>query len=280
MKSTYEAGRFAGGPPHDRRPSGDVETKARMAVISRVSMSVLTLTLCLVAASSPIWAKARPCGQTTDIKTNCTCDLNTLRPLQGAIGMVQVRDKAAKIAKHPNKERKDLEKDPIKVVRGPDNQLFITDHHHGARAWLMSGETNGICSIEKGPDTTDPNLFWTQLNTMHKVRLADRNGDPIAPGALPKSLMTLPDDPYRTLAWLVREKNGFCRGLMEQKEFAEFIWADWLRKQPDLPASKVASIPRDALPAALKLVESPAAAQLPGYRGNKPSGFTCPKEDD
>ena len=32
------------------------------------------------------------------------------------------------------------------------------------------------------------------------------------------------------LAYLVRKNDGFCRTLMEQKEFAEFIWADWLRK--------------------------------------------------
>jgi hypothetical protein len=255
-----------------------------MAMIPRIPlsmpMSVVTLALCLVAAGSPTWAKAPSCGQKTDIKTNCTCDLNALRPLQGAIGMGEVRDKAAKIAKSPDKERKDLEKDPIKVVRGPGNQLFITDHHHGALAWLMSGKTSEICSIEKGPDSTDPNLFWTQLNEMHKVRLADRNGDPIEPGALPKTLVTLPDDPYRTLAWMVRKKDGFCRAFMDQKEFAEFIWADWLRKQPDLPAATVTTDPQDALRVAMKLVESPAAAQLPGYRGNKPPGFSCPKEDD
>jgi len=66
---------------------------------------------------------------------------------------------------------------------------------------------------------------------------------------------------------------------MDQKEFAEFIWADWLRQQPKLPAATVAIAPQDALPIAMKWVESKAAAKLPGYRGDKPTSFTCPKDD-
>jgi hypothetical protein len=242
--------------------------------------AALTLSLCLVVSGSPSSAQAASCDQQTPVGQTCTCDLNRLHPLQGAIGMGEVRDKAAKIAKKPNKERKDLKEDPIKVVRGPNNQLFVTDHHHGASAWLMSGETTGICRIEKGPASTDPNTFWIQLTALHKVRLADRDGKPITPDALPKTLAALPDDPYRTLAWMVRKKDGFCRALMNQKEFAEFIWADWLRKQPKLPAATVASSPQNVLPDAMKLVEGPDAATLPGYRGNKPPGFTCPKEND
>jgi hypothetical protein len=64
-----------------------------------------------------------------------------------------------------------------------------------------------------------------------------------------------PDDPYRTLAWMVRKRDGFCRALMQQKEFAEFIWADWMRGKIE-PAAQVAAGPKKFLETALKLAKS------------------------
>jgi hypothetical protein len=109
--------------------------------------------------------------------------------------------------------------------------------------------------------------------------LENKDGVAITPDALPKSLEQLPDDPYRTLAWMVRKKDGFCRALMEQKEFAEFIWADWMRGRAEFPAAQVAAAPDKFLKVALNLAKSRAAAGLPGYIGNKSAGFTCPDED-
>ena len=179
-----------------------------------------------------------------------------------------------------SKERQKLEEDPIKVVRGPDEELFVTDHHHGARAWLEAGYTNGICLIQDEKLSTVPVRFWAQLKERNLVRLEDKNGAVITPDDLPREIELLPDDPYRTLAYLVRKNDGFCRTLMEQKEFAEFIWADWLRERVELQASRVAASPEEMLSTALKLTESPAAAGQPGYRGNKPSSYTCPTDAD
>jgi hypothetical protein len=146
--------------------------------------------------------------------------------------------------------------------------LFITDHHHGARAWLLAGSPSGICSIEADPLSTDPEEFWAQLRERHKVHLVDKDGAVIMPDSLPKTLEQLPDDPYRTLAWMVRKNGGFCRELMDYKEFAEFLWADWMRGRAELPAKQVAASPGMMLPAALKLAKSPIAAGLQGYLGN------------
>jgi hypothetical protein len=191
--------------------------------------------------------------------------------------MGEVRQKAEKIKAKPKKEENKLAADPIKVVRGPDGQLFVTDHHHGARAWLLAGYPSGICDIEPDPASTDPDNFWPRLQELKKVHLSNKDGAGITPDALPKSLEQLPDDPYRTLAWMVRKNDGFCRALMEQKEFAEFIWADWMRGR--LPAEQVTAAPDKMLKAALKLAKSPIAAGLPGYVGNKPARFTCPDDE-
>jgi hypothetical protein len=76
-------------------------------------------------------ADTPPCDQQTAPRVNCTCDLRSLRPLQGAVGMGEVLEKKAKIDKKPDKEKRHLADDPIKVVRGPGGDLFVTDHHHG-----------------------------------------------------------------------------------------------------------------------------------------------------
>ena len=90
----------------------------------------------------------------------------------------------------------------------------MTDHHHGARAWLLAGYASGICSIEPDPSSDDPGKFWPRLVDLKIVHLKDKDGIVMAPDALPNSLEQLPDDPYRTLAWMVRKKDGFCRALM------------------------------------------------------------------
>jgi hypothetical protein len=154
--------------------------------------------------------------------------------------------------------------------------LFVTDHHHGARAWLLAGYSSGICSIEPDPSSSDPATFWPRIEDLKKVHLKNKDGAVITPDALPTSLEQLPDDPYRTLAWMVRKKGGFCRARMLQKEFAEFIWADWMRGRVELPPAQVAAAPKQFLETALKLAKSPAAASLPGYVGEK----RCPDGDD
>jgi hypothetical protein len=92
---------------------------------------VLGILLSLPAAA----ADTMSCGVSTRAGVTCSCDVRTLRPLQGAIGLEEVRAKQQNITEHPKREWKDLENDPIKVIRGPANQLYITDHHHGADAW-------------------------------------------------------------------------------------------------------------------------------------------------
>lgn len=64
--------------------------------------------------SLPAVAADKLCDASTKAGIACTCDVRKLRPLQGAIGMEEVRDKTQKIVAKEKKEWKDLEKDPIK----------------------------------------------------------------------------------------------------------------------------------------------------------------------
>jgi hypothetical protein len=240
----------------------------------RAQLAVLGLLLSLPAAAAD-WPS---CGLSTKAGITCSCDVRTLRPLQGAIGLEEVLAKKQKIADHPKREWRDLEEGPIKVIRGPGNGLYITDHHHGADAWRLAGKPIALCQIGKGPAFNTDAEFWSELERDHLVRLANAEGKPLMPAQLPQSLKLMPDDPYRSLAWLVRKNGGICRSEMKQKEFAEFVWADWLREQPELPAAAVGASAKKMLPKALELVRGPAAKEMDGYVGSKPPGFKCPKD--
>ncbi len=248
-------------------------------MLARVTI-VLGLLLSLSAtAATTSAATSAPCDAATPPNTPCTCDVRTLRPLQGAVGMEEVRDKVRKIEANRDKEWRDLVDDPIKVIRGPGGALFITDHHHGADAWRLAGRPEAICQLGSRPPFSTDEQFWADLAKDHLVHLEDIGGGPIVPAQLPPDLTHTPDDPYRSLAWLVRKSGGFCRSEMPQKEFAEFLWADWFRKRPELPASAVQASATGVLPTALALARRPDAQAVPGYVGNKPPGFKCPKEE-
>jgi hypothetical protein len=234
------------------------------------------------------------CRQEWYAGTKCNCDLGSLRPLQGAVGLAEVTKKKDDIVSETKvsetKARLDLAYDPITLVRGPNylvggrsGFLYVTDHHHGARAWMEAGHTMGTCMLQTDRIPDDSTQFWAYLKDKKLERLADENGNPITEAQLPTTLRALPDDPYRTLAWMVRKKDGFCRALMtENKEFAEFQWADWLRKRPELPYSEVKASPANMLATALRLAKSTAAAglDLPGYRGDRPAKYKCPPNPD
>lgn len=175
-------------------------TGARMLA----QLIVLGLLLSLPAAA----ADTMSCGVAAKAGVTCSCDVRTLRPLQGAIGLEEVRAKQQKIAEHPKREWKDLEDDPIKVIRGPGNQLYITDHHHGADAWRLAGKPIALCQIGKGPAFNTDAEFWSGLERDRLVRLADADGRPVTPAQLPQSLERISDDPYRSLAWLCARMAG------------------------------------------------------------------------
>lgn len=260
---------------HDHPFSFSPEPKRTPSLLRAICWSSMFLTVLLTA---PVQAQ-NSCEAQDKVGAVCTCDVRTLRPLQGAVGLEEVTDKAAKIAKDPKKARKKLEDDPIKVVHGPGDALFITDHHHGADAWLMAKKPEALCQIVEGPPFTSEGEFWSGLMKARLVHLADADGKPITPEQLPRSLSAMGDDPYRSLAWRLRKDNGFCRATMTQKEFAEFIWADWLRRRPEVPPDQVRGSAKKFVNTAKTLARSAAAKDLPGYVGDKPAGFECPDED-
>ena len=192
--------------------------------------------------------------------------------------MKQVVYMQNRIADNPKHAREKLEDDPIKVVAGVGAQLFIFDHHHTAEAWLRAKTewgARGLCKIvnpEKGLplEFKTEDEFWTALKAAHLVRLKNETGVDVEASQLPKTLEAMADDPYRSLAWLVRQNGGFCK---TTREFAEFAWADWFRsKSPILETQNLPSDPYDKnaiVDEAIDMAHSSEAQNLPGYSAAK-----------
>ena len=190
----------------------------------------------------PAGAQSRPitdawglCSVATSHDTRCDCALKSLHPLQGAVGRGEVAKKMVdtRMARWP--EVFEQNDDPVKIVYGPDAKAYVVDHHHGALSFLEAGLSNATCSrrpLDWGVTQPD-DVFWRRLDESHFSRLRDERGREIPRDALPVNLESLPDDPYRTLAWMLRKDDVICRKKMASSDFAEFQWADWLRARPE-----------------------------------------------
>ncbi len=110
-------------------------------------------------------------------------------------------------------------------------------------------------------------------------------GGPLPPEALPAHIKDLKFDPYRSLAWIVREHHGY---LKNDAPFSEFKWANFFRTHilldQDLLAGKhtfdefafvvdeqgkleLNDDGKEVIDEALFLASSAEARGLPGYRG-------------
>ena len=75
--------------------------------------------------------------------------IHRLHPTQITVGMVEVRDKRIQLARlHGEQLRDFLSRHPIPAVEGPNDKLYITDHHHLARALSDARVTSGFFLVE------------------------------------------------------------------------------------------------------------------------------------
>jgi hypothetical protein len=153
-----------------------------------------------------------------------------------------------------------LKRRPIPTVFGPAGELFIVDCHHFALALWQAQVDWAYLRIIDDASTLKATAFWRHMEAKGWFYPFDEIGRPIAPAELPIWLHALRHDPYRDLAWAVREAGGFEK---VTTPFSEFRWANFFREHISL-----ATVRRDhnaAIGKALKLCRSKAAAALPGH---------------
>jgi hypothetical protein len=192
--------------------------------------------------------------------------LHKLRPTQITIGLIEVRVKRQELeALSTHQQRDFLAEHEIPAVFGPEDHVFITDHHHLARAALEAGIQSGVFLIEADMAQLEPGAFWRAMGAQRWAHPIDEHGERQPFTAIPKHLEELRDDVYRSLAGFVRSAGGYDK---TPTAFAEFAWADFFRHR-----IAVGPRPEDfkhAVDAALALARSAAARDLPGYRGTRP----------
>ena len=186
-----------------------------------------------------------------------------LRPTQMTVGMREVEQKRSDWrGLAPTKTGQFLGRHMIPVVRGPKNRYYVVDHHHLARALHDEGVDQVLISPVADLRALDKDEFWTFMDNRGWIHPFDSDGRRQPRSSLPKSIADLEDDPYRSLAGELRFAGGYAKDTMP---FAEFLWADALRRRVD---AKTAKNDFDtALKTALDFAKSAGAGHLPGWCG-------------
>ena len=189
--------------------------------------------------------------------------IKSLFPTQLTVGMLEVEVKRRRLTElSPDGREAFLEAHPMPVVIGPESRLYITDHHHLARAALDARVKEACFSVEADFSSMGPKKFWLEMNKRSWVHPLDENGVRHSYSLLPGSLMKLVDDVYRSLAGFVRDAGGFRK---TDAAFVEFIWADFFRR--NIAIEEVTSDFRGAVRHAKRLAQSPLAKRIPGFTG-------------
>ena len=188
----------------------------------------------------------------------------SLRPTQMTVGMREVKEKRKRWREHKStkKQAELLGRHLIPVVHGPDKRYYVVDHHHLARALHDEGVKNVLVTIIADLTMVDSDAFWAVLDDHKWVYPYDAKGERRHYREIPKTVVDLKDDPFRSLAGVLRRVGGFAK---DTTPFSEFLWADFLRRR-----IKRKLVERDfdrAIITAMKFAKSQEAIFLPGWCG-------------
>jgi hypothetical protein len=187
-----------------------------------------------------------------------------LRPTQMTVGMREVKEKRQRWREHKSKKKQEelLGKHMIPVVVGPDKRFYVVDHHHLARALHDEGIEAILVAVIGDLSMVERDAFWGVMDNKRWVYPYDAKGERRTFKDLPKSVIELKDDPFRSLAGELRRAGGFAK---DTTPFSEFLWADFLRRQ--MPRKIVEDHFAKAMEKALELAKSDNAIYLPGWCG-------------
>ncbi len=238
-----------------------------MTKVQRVTSHLFYSTLLLLSLTTFI---ARAADE-YEVGETYKVSITDLKPTQFAAGFKEIEYQVEKIGKKDNDgELSEYKKEKVgAAVIGPKGKLYLVDGHHFALALQNYGsKTTWVEIID---DYSDSSLsvaqFWAKMKRKKQVYLKDENGESRTPLKLPKTIASLKDDPYRSLAWMVRKSGGYDAD--DDISFLEFIWADYFRNTLKLPKDPSQAQWEKALKSAMKLASSDEASHLPGWHGDK-----------
>ncbi|MDH7803439.1 MULTISPECIES: ParB-like protein [unclassified Rhizobium] len=190
-------------------------------------------------------------------------EITALRPTQMTVGLREVETKRRQwTAIREEKGADFLGHHMVPVVLGYKERLYLVDHHHLALALHNEGVKHVFTSIVADLSHLGRREFWSVMDHRNLVYPFDADGLRRPIEDLPKRIVDLQDDPFRSLAGEVREAGGFAKIVAP---FSEFLWADFLRRRVD--GKKLRHSFEDAVEEAMQLARSRDAKHLPGWCG-------------
>lgn len=186
-----------------------------------------------------------------------------LRPTQMTVGYREVEAKRHAWRAHQQAhEGQFLGQHMIPVLLGPKRRHYVIDHHHLARALLDEGVAEIAVDIVADLSALAKSEFWTFIDNKGWCHPYDAEGLIQPSTAMPKHVGDMRDDPFRSIAGELRRQGGYAK---DTTPYAEFLWADYLRRR--IASKAVAADWDKALAKALKLAKAPEAQHLPGWCG-------------
>ncbi len=191
--------------------------------------------------------------------------LTDLHPTQMTVGLREVARRMARyLTLDAHKKDDYIAERIVPCVRGPAQRLFLIDRHHMCRALLDAGAAKVLCKSIEDFSRLSTDDFWHRMETSGWAHPFDADGRRRPTTAIPGTLLALNDDPYRTLASVLRREEGYAKA---DQPFEEFAWADFLRHR--IPAALVQADFATASAQAWILARSPEARLLPGWIGDR-----------
>ena len=186
-----------------------------------------------------------------------------IRPTQMTVGMGEVERKRATWREDNRADKADyLGRHMIPVVTGPKRRYYMIDHHHLARALFEEGIKHVLVLVKANLHHLSHAEFETYMDNRNWLHPYDADGKRCTHSDIPKHISKLDDDPYRTLAGALRQVGGYAKS---DTPYAEFLWADFLRRK--IPRSVVKKEFEEATAKALALARTSEANYLPGWAG-------------
>lgn len=154
-----------------------------------------------------------------------------LAPTQPTIGAFEVRLKADRFRLMSPQdidgyiEAKRSDGKPVSVVKGLHRYFAIDGHHTLSAILAASGPRELHLDQVEDYSGLDAEPFWDKMKK--RGFCLDRGlGKPVEPSSFSLSLSKLHDDPFRSVAWLIRKMGGFADLKIPYQEFEV---ADFLR---------------------------------------------------
>lgn len=189
--------------------------------------------------------------------------LTRLRPTQLTVGYIEVEEKARQWAALGKKRLKsEIECHVFPAVLGPGKDYYIVDHHHLGIALLKEGIKDVLVTVLDDLSWLKLPVFWRTMEFRSWSHPYDTRGKRRDYSDMPQRLTQMENDPYRSLAGLVRNAGGFAKN---QAPFVEFLWADFFR--PLVAARSIKKDARRATRDGVRLAQSTDARYLPGWSG-------------